>query len=84
MDADTLKWVTAIAVLVVIFALMLAFGNTRNREHYREGKMAGYATAKGIGCTKAYRIAESLPDCPYREGYFMGVSDYEEEKNREA
>lgn len=51
----------------------------RYKQYIAEGRQHGRGTAESIGVEKAYRIAETLPDCPYRDGYTQGVAEVEDE-----
>ena len=35
-------------------------------------------TAQSIGCEKAYKIADELPECAYRDGYVEGIASVED------
>lgn len=71
-------------IVIVLGAFGLAiFGMTKhtrklNKERYLNGKQIGAMCATNIGVEKAYKIADELPDCPYRDGYVEGVASVEE------
>lgn len=77
MDAETLKSIALLAVAMIFGLLCIAFGTTRNskqrRQAYNEGMAAGYEIGKTLGHRKAYKIAENLPNCAYKEGYLVGI-----------
>ena len=41
-------------------------------------KKGGALTARDIGCEKAYKIADELPECAYRDGYIEGIASIED------
>lgn len=73
-----------LVVTLVSFALMAVvfwakLKDPERPKRHEAGKGAGREVAKVLGCQKAYNIAESLPDGPYKEGYFEGVAEVEDE-----
>lgn len=65
-----------------LFGAAMALDRTRNERSKQQeaaGRLHGYEAAKKLGCEKAFRIAETLPDCAYRDGYTQGVAEVEDE-----
>ena len=80
METEILKWAAAVIIGVLCIALGVTRNDKQRRKAYKEGMAVGYEAGKALGHQKAYKIAKSLPDCAYKEGYFVGVADSELEK----
>lgn len=64
------------------FVFIVAGGNKENKARYEHGKQMGALTARDIGCEKAYKIAEELPECAYKDGYVEGIASIEDAMQR--
>lgn len=53
-----------------------------NKERFEHGKGMGAMTAQNLGCEKAYKIADKLPDCAYKDGYVEGIAAIEDAEQR--
>lgn len=70
------------AFAVAWFVFIASGRSKENKERYEHGKQMGALTARDIGCTKAYRIAEELPECAYKDGYVEGIASIEDAMQR--
>lgn len=78
MSEHAITLVIALVGFALLAVVFWAKDPERPKRH-EAGKGAGREVAKVLGCQKAYSIAESLPDGAYKEGYFEGVAEVEDE-----
>ena len=74
-----------ILVLIAVgigYFTFVASGGKQNKARYEHGKQMGALVAIGIGCEKAYKIADELPECAYRDGYVEGIASVEDAMGR--
>lgn len=78
------EMIYALLTLAITVAFFLAGRGRRaeNKIRREQGKQHGYETAGVLGPEKAFKIAEQLPDCPYRDGYVEGVAEMEDTMRR--
>lgn len=83
-------------ILVFFLPMILVFGafaigflvyvtsgrSKQNKTRYEHGKGMGAMTAENIGCEKAYKIADELPEGAYRDGYVEGIASVEDATRR--
>lgn len=53
-----------------------------NKERFEHGKQMGAMTAQNLGCARAYKIADELPECAYKDGYVEGIAAIEDAEQR--
>ena len=66
------------AFIIGFFVFIVSGRSKENKARYEDGKQVGAMTAQNIGCEKAYKIADELPECAYRDGYVEGVASIED------
>lgn len=66
------------AFIIAFFAFIVPGRSKENKARYEHGKETGTLTARDIGCEKAYKIANELPECAYRDGYVEGIASIED------
>lgn len=62
------------------FVFIVSGRSKENKERYEHGKGMGAMTAENIGCEKAYKIADELPDSAYKDGYVEGIASIEDRR----
>lgn len=65
------------AFIIGFFVFIMSGRSKENKARYEHGKQMGALTARDIGCEKAYKIADELPECAYRDGYVEGIAEVE-------
>ena len=66
------------AFIIGFFVFIVSGRSKENKARYEDGKQVGAMTAQNIGCEKAYKIADELPECAYRDGYVEGIASIED------
>lgn len=66
------------AFIIVFLTLIVSGRSKENKARYEHGKQIGAMTAQNIDCEKAYKIADELPKCAYRDGYVEGIASVED------
>lgn len=68
------------AFVIGFFVLIVSGRSKENKARYEHGKQIGVLTARDIDCEKAYKIADELPECAYRDGYVKGIANIEDKE----
>lgn len=67
-------------MVIGFFVLIVSGRSKENKARYEHGKQIGALTARDIDCEKAYKIADELPECAYRDGYIKGIANVEDKE----
>lgn len=67
------------AFAIGFFVFIVSGRGKENKERYEHGRQMGALTAQNIGFEKAYKIADELPECAYRDGYVEGIAEVEKD-----
>lgn len=74
-----LPMIVVFGAFVIVFLTLIVSGRSKeNKARFEHGKQIGAMTARDIGCEKAYKIADELPECAYRDGYVEGIASIED------
>lgn len=74
-----LPMIVVFGAFVIVFLTLIVSGRSKeNKASFEHGKQIGAMTAQNIGCEKAYKIADELPECAYRDGYVEGIASIED------
>lgn len=71
-----------LATIIVGVLTLTKDSRKQNKASYEHGKQMGALVATDIGCEKAYKIADELPECAYRDGYIEGIASVEDAMRR--
>lgn len=66
------------AFVIVFLTLLVSSRSKENKARFEHGRQIGAMTAQSIGCEKAYKIADELPEGAYRDGYVEGIASIED------
>lgn len=77
-----LPLLVVVATIIVGVLALTKDSRKQNKARYEHGKQMGTLTAADIGCEKAYKIADELPECAYRDGYVEGIASVEDSIRR--
>ena len=74
-----LPMIVVFGAFVIVFLTLIVSGHSKeNKARFEHGKQIGAMTAQNIGCEKAYKIADELPEGAYRDGYVEGIASIED------